>query len=206
VRAAFGWTGRHVVLTVGALQARKGQDAMIRALPLIRRDCPSVLYVIAGEGWQKPYLEELVTTHRVTDFVQFRDAPSDDEVLALYQQCDLFVLPNRQVGWDFEGFGIVLLEAQACGRAVIAGRSGGAPEAIDAGRTGELVDGESVDELARVVVSLLTDDARREALGRAGREWATTHFDWRVAAARAKALFARYAGSRPPAKPNESLE
>jgi phosphatidylinositol alpha-1,6-mannosyltransferase len=55
------------------------------------------------------------------------------------------------------------------------------------------VDGESVDELARVVVSLLTDDARREALGRAGREWVTTHFDWHVAASRANALF-RQAG------------
>ena len=82
-------------------------------------------YAIAGEGWELAYLQDLVRDLNVADLVQFCKVVSDDELIRCYQQCDLFALPNRQVGWDFEGFGIVLLEAQACGRAVIAGRSGG---------------------------------------------------------------------------------
>ena len=70
---------------------------------------------------------------------RFHGVPSDDELIELYQQCDLFALPNRQVGWDFEGFGIALIEAQACGKAVIAGASGGAPETLRPHETGEVV-------------------------------------------------------------------
>ena len=124
--ATWGWGSRRVILTVGALQKRKGQqaDTPIRALPAIRQRCPDVLYSIAGEGWERPLLENLVAGCGVADLVQFRGMPGDAELVACYQQCDLFALPNRQVGWDFEGFGIVLLEAQACGKPVIAGRSG----------------------------------------------------------------------------------
>ena len=124
MRARLEWTGRRVVLTVGALQKRKGQDMMIRALPAIRQRCPDVLYAIVGEGWERPYLESLVAELSVADLVQFRATPADDELIECYQQCDLFALPNRQVGWDFEGFGIVLLEAQACGKPVVTGQSG----------------------------------------------------------------------------------
>src|SRR4029453_2663396 len=125
VRKELGRTGRQVVLTVGALQKRKGQDMMIRALPAIRRRCPDVLYAMIGEGWERPYLDKLVADHGVGDLVQFRGTPTDDEMIRCYQQCDLFALPNRQVGWDLEGFGIVLIEAQACGKPVVAGTSGG---------------------------------------------------------------------------------
>jgi phosphatidyl-myo-inositol dimannoside synthase len=106
VRQRLGWTGRRVILTVGALQKRKGQDMLIRALPAIRARCPDVLYAIAGEGWERPYLEQLVAEHGVGDVVQFRGVPADAELVECYQQCDLFALPNRQVGWDFEGFGM----------------------------------------------------------------------------------------------------
>jgi phosphatidylinositol alpha-1,6-mannosyltransferase len=112
-RGYLGWGSRHVILTVGALQKRKGQDMLIRALPAIRQRCPNVLYAIAGEGWERPMLEHLIAESDVADLVQFRGMPADAELVACYQQCDLFALPNRQVGWDFEGFGIVLLEAQS---------------------------------------------------------------------------------------------
>src|SRR6185436_3012049 len=134
VRARLGWQGRRVVLTVGALQKRKGQDMMIRALPAIRRRCPDVLYAIAGEGWEIDALRQLARDLQVEDAVAFHGVPDDVSLVQYYQQCDLFALPNRQVNWDFEGFGIVLLEAQACGRAVIAGASGGTAEAIQAAR------------------------------------------------------------------------
>jgi phosphatidylinositol alpha-1,6-mannosyltransferase len=189
VRERLGWADRRVVLTVGALQKRKGQDMLIRALPIIRQQCPDVLYAIAGEGWEREYLERLVVEHGVGDLVQFRGIPADDELIDCYQQCDLFALPNRQVGWDFEGFGIVLLEAQACGRPVIAGLSGGAPETVSASETGELVTCESAESVARAVVALLTDPNRANAMGRRGRQWVVERFDWDVLTKQAVTLF-----------------
>jgi phosphatidyl-myo-inositol dimannoside synthase len=194
VRARLGWTGRRVVLTVGALQKRKGQDMMIRALPAIREHVPDVLYAIAGEGWELAYLQDLVREMNVGDLVQFRKVVSEEELIQCYQQCDLFALPNRQVGWDFEGFGIVLLEAQACGRAVIAGRSGGTGEAMAVGRSGELVDCDAPEDLARTVVALLGDPGRRAEMGAHGRQLVVDRFDWPSLTREASDLFARGAG------------
>jgi phosphatidylinositol alpha-1,6-mannosyltransferase len=191
VREQLGWTGRRVVLTVGSLQERKGQDMMIRALPAIRAACPDVLYVAAGGGAERTALQELAGRLDVQDAVQFPGAPSEDTLVSYYQQCDLFALPNRQVGWDIEGFGIVLLEAQACGVPVIAGCSGGTRETMRPGITGELVPCESPEPLADAVVALLQAPERRRAMGAAGREWTTSHFSWQVLAQQAQAIFAK---------------
>lgn len=179
-RERLGWSNRRVVLTVGALQKRKGQDMLIRALPAIRQRCPDVLYVMAGEGWERPYLEQTAKDVGVESFVQFRSVVAEDDLVECYQQCDLFALPNRQVGWDFEGFGIVLIEAQACGKPVVAGRSGGTADTLREGVTGEIVPCESPDELAMTVTALLEDANRRGTMGAAAREWACERFDWRV--------------------------
>jgi phosphatidylinositol alpha-1,6-mannosyltransferase len=189
VRRRLGWAGRRVILTVGALQKRKGQDMLIRALPAVRERCPDVLYAIAGEGWERAYLEEMAVTHDVSSLVQFRGAPENEELVACYQQCDLFALPNRQVGWDFEGFGMVLLEAQACGKPVIAGRSGGTPETMIEAETGELVDGDGPEELARTAAALLDDRERRTVMGARARQWVVDRFAWDVLTERAREVF-----------------
>jgi len=106
-----------------------------------------------------------------------------------YQQCDLFALANRRVGWDFEGFGIVLLEAQACGKPVIAGESGGAPETMLPGETGELVASETPGPVAAACVNLLSDAGRRAALGARARAWVEAQFRWEPLVERAAALF-----------------
>lgn len=178
VRGKLGWQGRTVVLTVGALQKRKGQDMMLRALPAIRQEIPNVLYAIAGEGWEKPYLEGLVQEYGLQDCVQMRGIPDDEELIQCYQQCDLFALPNRQVGWDFEGFGIVLLEAQACARPVLAGASGGTAETMIPGETGKVVPCDAPEALAAEVVGLLRDAELRERMGRLGRDWVVNKLDW----------------------------
>jgi phosphatidylinositol alpha-1,6-mannosyltransferase len=189
VRRRLEWGNRRVILTVGALQKRKGQDMLIRALPAIRQRCPDVLYSIAGEGWERPSLENLVAEYGVADLVQFRGMPADAELVSCYQQCDLFALPNRQVGWDFEGFGIVLLEAQACGKAVIAGRSGGTAETMDPSNTGEIVSCDASDVLGAVAADLLQDEARRERMGTLARQWVLEQFAWDVLSRQAAEVF-----------------
>jgi phosphatidylinositol alpha-1,6-mannosyltransferase len=188
-RTRLGWANRRVILTVGALQKRKGQDMLIRALPAIRARCPDVLYAIVGQGWEQAYLESLAAEHGVGDAVQFCGVPVDDALIELYQQCDLFALPNRQVGWDFEGFGIALIEAQACGKPVVAGASGGAPETVQPGVTGEVVACDDPVALAEAAAALLDAPARRAEMGRRGRQWVVGQFDWAVLSRAAEALF-----------------
>jgi phosphatidylinositol alpha-1,6-mannosyltransferase len=133
---------------------------------------------MAGEGWERPYLDALVEEHQVRDLVQFLGVLGDEELVACYQQCDLFALPNRQVEWDLEGFGIVLLEAQACGKPVIAGLSGGTADALQPGMTGEMIACESPEPLAEAVAGLLTDTARARQMGTRARDWVVERFDW----------------------------
>src|SRR5262249_11335739 len=158
----------------------KGQDMMIRALPRIRRHCPDILYAIVGGGLQRGYLESLVAELGVADCVQFRGAPTDEELIHYYQQCELFVLANRRVGWDFEGFGIVLLEAQSCGKPVLAGASGGTAETMDVPNTGRVLLCEEPEPLADAVVDLLNQPTLRQQMGQRGRSWVAEHFDWEV--------------------------
>jgi phosphatidylinositol alpha-1,6-mannosyltransferase len=190
VRRKLGWEGRSVVLTVGALQPRKGQDMMIRAIPEVLKRVPNLLYSVVGEGWEKRYLQGLGAELGVENAVQFRGVPEDRELVSCYQQCDLFVLPNRQVGWDFEGFGIVLLEAQACGKPVIAGTSGGTAETMKSPDTGLAIDCTSPGELARTVADWLTSPTKLAAMGEKSRPWVMGRFDWTALLPLAERLFA----------------
>ena len=171
VRATLGWENRLVVLTVGRLQRRKGHDRMIEAVALLREEFPSLLYAIVGDGSERGDLEAAVQRAGLSAYVRFHGVLPDAELVRAYQQCDLFALPNRSAGTDFEGFGMVLLEAQACGRAVLAGDSGGTAEALRAGETGVLVDCRRADTLAAAVAALLRDQQRREHMGASGRHW-----------------------------------
>jgi phosphatidylinositol alpha-1,6-mannosyltransferase len=188
-RNRLGWGDRPVILTVGALTKRKGQDMLIRALPAIRERIPNVLYSIVGEGSYRSDLEKLVLELGVGEHVQFRGAPGDDDLVSCYQQCDLFALPNRRVGTDFEGFGIVFLEAQACGKPVLAGDSGGTSETLEPGVTGYVLDCETPDALIESICRLLPDAQAREAMGARGRQRATSQFDWTPLANQAEKLF-----------------
>lgn len=193
VRDALGWTGRRVILTVGSLQQRKGQDMLIRALPAVRAACPDVLYAMASDGPDRQALEQLVDQLGVRAAVQFLGVPAEGPLVSCYQQCDLFALPNRQVGWDIEGFGIVLVEAQACGIPVLTGRSGGTAETIRPGVTGELVSCETPEPLAAALIALLNDPDRRRAMGAAGRQWIVERLDWTVLARQALSIFGKAA-------------
>jgi phosphatidylinositol alpha-1,6-mannosyltransferase len=189
VRRALGWQGRRVVLTVGRLQKRKGQDHMIRALGAIRQQVPDVLYAIAGDGEERQALEQLAADTGVAGHVQFLGEVDDDRLIACYQQCDLFALPNRQVGTDIEGFGMVLLEAQACGRPVLAGTSGGTAETMQVPDTGTVVDCDDPARLAAAVAELLCAPELLARMGAAGRQWVVRQFDWGPLSRRAHGVF-----------------
>ena len=176
------------MLTVGRLQKRKGHDNLIRALCQIRRSVPDVLYAIVGDGAERSELEDLVRQLDLGAHVQFRGDIDDGEMIQCYQQCDLFVLPNREVQGDIEGFGIVLVEAQACGKPVIAGVSGGTSDTMQLDVTGQIVPAESVAELAESATALLKDGQRRDKMGQAARTWAVENFDWEILARRARTV------------------
>ncbi len=187
--ARLGWTDRTVILTVGRLQKRKGHDLLVNALPALRSEFPEILYAIAGSGEELEPLRELVTEKGLRNHVQFLTHLDDEELAECYQQCDLFVLPNRDLGGDIEGFGMVLLEGQACGKPVIAGASGGTAETMSIPHTGLLVDVEDQEALVSVVTELLSDSTRSIAMGRQARLWVEKNFDWDVLSERALQLF-----------------
>ncbi len=181
---------RPIVVCLSRLVPRKGQDMLIKALPSIRRHVDGAALVIVGGG---PYLESLRKLARdcgVADHVTFTGGVPAAELPAHHALADVFAMPcrTRGAGMDVEGLGIVFLEASATGVPVIAGESGGAPETVQHNKTGLVVDGRSVYEVADAVTELLTDRDRAAAMGAAGREWVMSQWRWDTLAARLAGL------------------
>jgi phosphatidylinositol alpha-1,6-mannosyltransferase len=195
LRARYAPEGGPLVLSVGRLQKRKGHDLVIDALGQLVGDLPGLRYVIAGEGEERQSLEAKVRERRLERHVIFAGAVAQQDLPALYAAADLFVMPNRVEGLDFEGFGIVFLEAAATAVPAIAGRSGGAPEAVLDAETGLLVDGTDPGELAAAMRRLLLDPSLRAAFGKAAAARVVQHFTWARAAAEVDALHERMAAS-----------
>lgn len=177
---------RLVLLTVGRLVERKGVDRMLEALAGLGDRLPPWRYLVVSDGPYRQQLEELSQRLRLTDQVVFCGFVEDDDLPAYYNTCDIFAMPNREVvdpehgSLSVEGFGIVFLEAAACGKPVIAGRSGGAVHAVDHGNTGLLVDGDNVESLQDALLQLADAD-RRQQMGTAGLAFAA-RFDWQRSA------------------------
>lgn len=189
VRDSLGWSNKKVILTVGRLQKRKGHDMMIAALLEIKKQIPDVLYAIIGGGEELINLKKQVVDLSLEEHVIFHSEISDKEMIQCYQQCDLFILPNRTVGNDIEGFGMVLVEAQACGKPVIAGDSGGTSETMLIGETGFILDCTSSQPIAKTLTELLSQPEKLVSLGKQGRVHATTQLDWEVHTKKAINLF-----------------
>jgi phosphatidylinositol alpha-1,6-mannosyltransferase len=159
-----------ILLTVGRLIDRKGQDMVIRALPKIINHVPKLKYRIIGEGPYRANLEKLAKELMVNEYVEFIGPVQDSDLIREYKSCDLFVMPSRESAEDIEGFGIVYLEASACGKPIIGGKSGGVSDAVLDNQTGILVDPTNIDEIANSVVNLLKNPLLAERLGKHGRE------------------------------------
>jgi phosphatidylinositol alpha-1,6-mannosyltransferase len=198
VRRRLGLTDRPVVLCVSRLVPRKGQDTLIRALPEIRRRVPEAALLIVGGGPYRKKLEDLVDHAGLREDVVFTGSVPWNELPAHFDAGDVFAMPcrTRHGGLDVEGLGLVYLEASATGLPVVAGDSGGAPDAVLEGETGYVVDGRSVAQVAGRVADLLADPAKAQEVGRRGREWIERVWRWDViAAALGGLLSADHAGS-----------
>jgi phosphatidylinositol alpha-1,6-mannosyltransferase len=179
MRARYGLGQRPTVVCLSRLVPRKGQDMLIRALPSIRQRVDGAALVIAGGGPYLDTLRGLAEQFGVTDHVTFTGGVPSADLPAYHAMADVFAMPcrTRGAGLDVEGLGIVFLEASSTGVPVIAGSSGGAPETVRHNKTGMVVDGRSVRQIADAVSELLADPDRAAAMGAAGRKWITAQ--WR---------------------------
>lgn len=179
----YDLSGKRILLTVARLDERKGHDLVIRALAALSTEFPDLVYLIAGKGRESNRLRELAEESGVENRVLFLGFVPEEALPSVYNLCDVFVMPNRVttasalVG-DVEGFGISFMEASACGKPVIAGRSGGAVEAVVDGETGMLIDPNSPEDLTEAIRRLIIDPDLRRRLGDAGRRRAEASYDW----------------------------
>lgn len=190
VRARLGLVDRPVVVCVSRLVPRKGQDTLIRALPEIRRRVPDTALLIVGGGPYRNGLGKLARQVGVERDVVFTGTVPAAELPAHYAAGDVYAMPcrTRNRGLDVEGLGIVYLEASATGLPVVAGDSGGAPDAVRDGETGFVVRGRDVAQLADRVATLLADRDLARQFGAAGRAWVEREWRWETQAARMTTL------------------
>ncbi|MER7768940.1 glycosyltransferase family 4 protein [Kitasatospora sp. NPDC096140] len=192
VRRRLGLADRPVVVCVSRLVPRKGQDTLIEAMPQILADVPDAVLLIVGGGPYRADLEKLADATGVRDSVRFTGSVPWEELPAHYGAGDVFAMPcrTRRGGLDVEGLGIVYLEASATGLPVVAGDSGGAPDAVLEGETGYVVPGGSASASAERIVRLLRDEELRRRMGEAGRRWVERSWRWDLLAGRLTSLLA----------------
>ncbi len=182
LRERLGLKEKAVIVSVGRLVPRKGQDRLIQALPLIRKTIPNAHVLFVGEGTYRKNLEKLVQDNDVKDHVTFVGRVPYSQLPSYFRCGDIFAMPSRSRmgGLEVEGLGIVYLEASGCGLPVIAGNSGGAPDAVVDGVTGIVVDGTNINEIAGAIVRVLSDPTKMKAMGAVGSEWVASGWSWEI--------------------------
>ncbi|MFE1169562.1 glycosyltransferase family 4 protein [Nocardiopsis sp. NPDC058789] len=177
VRRELGLGSRPVVVCVSRMVPRKGQDTLLRAWPRVLADVPDAVLLFVGDG---PLAPRLRSAAAGTDSVRFTGPVPADRLPAHYDAGDVFAMPcrTRRGGLDVEGLGMVYLEASATGLPVVAGASGGAPDAVLEDETGHVVDGTMPGPTARALIRLLRDPDRAAQMGARGREWVAAEWSW----------------------------
>ena len=151
----------------------------VRAFEIVRKKIPDCVYILVGDGPCRADLEALTDRLDLADSIAFKGFVGETEKRSYYQIADAFIMPNRELeDGDVEGFGIVFLEANAYGLPVIGGRSGGAVDAIEDGKTGFLVDPWDAHEIASKLIVLLENEAYAAAMGEEGKQRIATEFSW----------------------------
>jgi phosphatidylinositol alpha-1,6-mannosyltransferase len=177
--------GKRVIFTCGRVVERKGHDMVIKALPRILQKVHNVMYLIAGEGPYKTKLKELVHGYRLNEHVIFTGRVTDSERQALYDRCKVFAMPCRELeNGRVEGFGLVFLEANAFCKPVVAGRSGGAVDAVEHEKTGLLVNPLDVNDIADAIIWLLLHPEEAAQMGKNGRQRIERELTWDISGAK----------------------
>ena len=182
LRKSLGLTEKKVIVSVGRLVHRKGQDRLIEAMPEILKTVSNAHLLLVGEGPHRDHLQKLIQKHRLEGSVTLIGR-IDYKDLPLYICVgDIFAMPSRSrlMGLEVEGLGIVYLEASACGLPVLAGNSGGAPDAVVQNETGLVVDGTNNKEIADGAIELLTKVDLSKKMGAAGRQWIVENWRWEI--------------------------
>ena len=192
VRERHGLVGRPVVVCVSRMVPRKGQDILVRALPAIKERVPGAALLLVGDGPHRRAVEQLVATLGLGADVVLTGRVPWDQTPAYYNAGDVFCMPTRTrlFGLEPEALGICYLEAAAIGLPVVAGDSGGAPDAVLDGQNGYVVDGRSPQAVADRCVELLLDPGLRQRFAVRGREWVTQDWRWDDLALRLQRLLA----------------
>src|SRR5882757_7817879 len=192
VRLRYDLRDRPVVVCVSRLVRRKGQDALIRALPAIRRAVPDAALLLVGKGPYHDELLQLAREHGVAEHVVLTGGVPAGELATHYAAGDVFAMPcrTRRRGLDVEGLGIVYLEASATGLPVISGDSGGAPDAVLPGETGYVVGGQDEAALADRLIQLLADPHGAATMGEKGLAWVDREWRWDIVVARLREIIA----------------
>lgn len=180
--------GQKLILSVGRLQRRKGFDNVIRSLPELAKNGLDVRYALIGVGEDREYLERLAQELGVADRVDFLGHVNPEDLPRWFNACDVFAMPNREINGDTEGFGIVFMEAAACGKPAIAGMAGGTGAAILDDITGLRVDGERVEAIVAGLHAVLSDAAHAARLSQAALNRARADFSWDAVAQKTIAL------------------
>ncbi|MEK7203821.1 MAG: glycosyltransferase family 4 protein [Patescibacteria group bacterium] len=170
---------KKILLTVGQLRPRKGQDVVIQSLAVLKRKRNDFHYLIVGEGTFLNFLKGLVSKNGLDENVSFMGSVKGEILVKYFQACDIYVHTSRLVNWKFEGFGIVYLEASACGKPIIASDAGGIRDAVLDGQTGLIVSPDNPAETAKAIEKLLDDRELAFRLGQNGMKYAAEN-DWSV--------------------------
>ncbi|HEX6107083.1 MAG TPA: glycosyltransferase family 4 protein [Gemmatimonadales bacterium] len=178
VRRRYGLQGGRWLLSVARLTRHKGIDTALQALSRLAADHPDLRYAVVGRGEEREALEEQARELGVADRVRFLTEVPDRDLPGLYNVAEIYLGVSRLMEQRVEGFGISLAEASACGVPVVAGRSGGIPEAVREGETGLLVDSEQPEAVATALRTLLDDAGLRRRLGEGGRRAVEARYNW----------------------------
>ena len=181
-RKELGLQDKKIIISVGRLVHRKGQDNLIQAMPAVLKKIPNAHLLLVGEGPYKKHLEKLVMKSSLEQNVTFAGRIMYDRLPSYLSAADLFAMPSRSrfFGLEVEGLGIVYLEASACGIPVVAGNSGGAPDAVLEGVTGLCVDGTNIEQITAAIVEICSDAERASHMGAAGRNWIVDQWRWDI--------------------------
>ena len=177
-----------LVFSVGRLSRRKGFDQVVRATAQLRTVGMKVHYVLAGVGEDWEYLSGLIREHDLQSAVHMIGAVPDQDLPRWMNACDVFAMPNRDINGDNEGFGMVFIEAAACGKPTLAGIAGGTGSAVVDAVTGLRVDGNDVKAIAEGLRFLLVNEKNVHDLGQAGLARVMQQFDWKVVAEKTRRL------------------